>query len=396
MRHFAQMLLAVCYVVCVSGCGPTVEEEASNRFIKSAKVTVNPGILNDYTGTYALPSGVLFKVSLEENQLMAGDPPYELLPQTTREFASNRIFAKIIFDRDDSDRVQQVNIQAAKQEMWAQRVDPASAKDPTQMVDAGGHRLRMLVSGTGGPTIIIEDGFGSSILMRSMLQAELSKFARVITYDHAGTGGSEAGPNPRHAGQIAGELRIALKNADIPTPYVMVGGSIGADYISVFAHKYPEDVAGLVWLDPTPDWEALHDWMKLNAPSRAKSFRKIYLHGISSIPDLMKHQELGRLAEWGAIEETREQARNSLPLPNIPVVQITGAAGHQTIQAASDKVKFFDSWLKINIPQAKHVLAKNSRHAIFATDSELVIDEIQLLIDSIRQKQGPITESESL
>ncbi len=179
---------------------PDGEEKAKSLWIKRALVQVKPEIYDEYAGTYQLPSGVLFIVKHEDNRLMAGLPPYELLPQTTRRFASNRIIGEIIFDRAESGPAQRVNIRAAKQDMWAQRVNPADIVDPTQMVDAGGHRLRMLVTGSGGPTIVIEDGFGSSIRMRSKFHAELSKFARVVTYDHAGTGGSEAGPSPRPAG----------------------------------------------------------------------------------------------------------------------------------------------------------------------------------------------------
>ena len=385
MLRISHMTLLLVLVISAPGCQPDTNEEPTNRYVKRTKVAVNPKVLNDYVGNYRLPSGVLFQVRREQGRLMAGEPPSELLPQTTRKFASNRIIAEIIFDKDEDGPAQRVNIRAARRDMWAKRVESTRAEDPTQMVATSEGRLRMLVKGTGFPTIVVEDGFGSSIMMRSQLQAELSKFTRVVTYDHAGTGGSEAGAEPRHADRIAVELRSALRNASIDPPYVMVGGSIGADYISVFTGKYPDDVAGIVRLDPTPDWEAMDEWMKVNAPSRVESHRKMIASGLSSIPDFMKLQEAGRQAEWAALEQTEEQARRSLPLPEIPIVQITGAAGYQTIQGVSDKVKFFDTWLKENIPHAKHVLAQKSGHAVFAAQPKLVVREIKNLVTDIRQ-----------
>src|SRR6185436_13132917 len=62
------------------------------------------------------------------------------------------------------------------------------------------------------------------------------------------------GPSPRHARQIATELHTALANAGLHPPYILVGQSLGGPYVRVFASMYPEDVTGIVLVDPTqPD-----------------------------------------------------------------------------------------------------------------------------------------------
>jgi pimeloyl-ACP methyl ester carboxylesterase len=43
-----------------------------------------------------------------------------------------------------------------------------------------------------------------------------------------------------------------LINADVPGPYVLVGHSAGGMHIQVYASQYPDEVAGLVLVDPTP------------------------------------------------------------------------------------------------------------------------------------------------
>ena len=65
-------------------------------------------------------------------------------------------------------------------------------------VDAGGHRLRMLIVGVSGPTVVLESGLGGG-LGWEQVRAEVGRFARVVTYDRAGFGESESGPRPRTA-----------------------------------------------------------------------------------------------------------------------------------------------------------------------------------------------------
>ena len=301
----------VLLLIVLIGCAPTPEEQVETRLIKRAKVTVKQDILKDYPGTYLLPNGASFKVSLEKNQLLAGTPPYQLLPQTTREFVSNRSPAVIKFKRNEQGEVEQLNFQLAKRDLWVPKVETSGSVDPTQLVDAGGHKLRMLISGTKSPTVIIEDGFGSSIELRCELQAMLSKFCRVVTYDHAGTGGSEPGPQPRHGKQIARELRLALRNANIHPPFFLVGGSIGGDYLRIFAHEYPKDVLGIVMLDPTPDWEELNHWAKQHAPAASELLARMSQLGHQSGSRMMAFQEMGRQQEWAQLAITREQAKRA-------------------------------------------------------------------------------------
>ncbi len=378
-------LLVMAWLAAATASGQTNSQNPATAFLKQAQLTVAPEVLADYVGTYRFPSGALFRVFLEDGRLMAGTPPHELLPQTENEFASNRLPAQVIFDREGDGEARRLNFRIGKHDLWMDRVDPRTTADPTRMVDAGGHALRMLVTGEGSPTVVFEDGFGSSIETRSEFQAELSKMTSVVTYAHAGTGGSEPGPPPRDARQAARELRTMLKNADIQPPFVLVGGSIGADYLRVFAHQYPEDVCGLVMLDPAPDWEALHAWTKEHSPEHAEMFLKMNTFVDAAVTEMMKHHEPGRAAEWAAVERTRQQAREAFPLPKVPIVQITGAMERKSRPQAQAKADFFSAWLAEHIPHAKHVIAEKSRHAVFLTEPELVLREMRELLTKIRQ-----------
>jgi pimeloyl-ACP methyl ester carboxylesterase len=57
-------------------------------------------------------------------------------------------------------------------------------------------------------------------------------------------------PQPRTAREFAKELHTLLANANEPGPFVLVGHSLAGYTMRVYAHDYPEEVAGLVLIDP--------------------------------------------------------------------------------------------------------------------------------------------------
>lgn len=136
----------------------------------------------------------------------------------------------------------------------AQTSAPANVPPLGKLVDVGGWRLHVNLTGENhadGPAVILEDGGGGFSFNWYLVQSKVADFARVCSYDRAGDAWSDVGPRPRTMKQIAYELRTALANAGIKGPYVLVGQSIGGLYVRVFAEEYPQDVAGLVLVDPT-------------------------------------------------------------------------------------------------------------------------------------------------
>ena len=120
-----------------------------------------------------------------------------------------------------------------------------------QLVDVGGGRLWMESSGSGGgPTVVLEFGLGGPPSTWQGIVPEIAKFARVVQYHRAGYGRSDAPWAPYNFTNTATNLRNMLKQANIPGPYVLVGHSLGNAHIRAFAHLFPQDVAGIVWIDP--------------------------------------------------------------------------------------------------------------------------------------------------
>ena len=51
---------------------------------------------------------------------------------------------------------------------------------------------------------------------------------------------------------MATDLHMLLDRARVTGPFVLVGHSSGAQYVRIFAGRYPEQVAGMVLLDGQP------------------------------------------------------------------------------------------------------------------------------------------------
>jgi len=118
-----------------------------------------------------------------------------------------------------------------------------------KLVDLGGHRLHVNCTGTGGPTVVVENGLGDFSFDRILVQSQVSRFTRICTYDRAGYAWSDPGPKPRTFAQLNLELRDALSKLSEQGPFVLVGHSYGGPVARNFATTYPHEVAGIVLVD---------------------------------------------------------------------------------------------------------------------------------------------------
>jgi len=128
---------------------------------------------------------------------------------------------------------------------------PAPFPPPGRLFDIGGWRLHLYCTGEGKPsqpTVILEAGLGDYSLEWSLVQPKLATFARVCSYDRAGTGWSELGPHPRPMHQIVCELRALLEKAGVRAPFVLVGHAYGGRLVRLYASKHSTEVAGMVLL----------------------------------------------------------------------------------------------------------------------------------------------------
>ena len=85
------------------------------------------------------------------------------------------------------------------------------------------------------------------------VQIHASEFVRVCSYDRAGLERSDEPDHyPRTGAEVVAELHALLQAAGVQPPYLFVGHSYGALFSRLYAQTYPDEVAGLLWLDPWP------------------------------------------------------------------------------------------------------------------------------------------------
>ncbi len=242
----------------------------------------------------------------------------------------------------------------------------AAARAMPIRVKAGEHQLRLSIQGTGSPTVILESFGPAGLETWNRIQPAIARFTRVVSYDHAGYWASEPGPKPRDATQIAQELRVALRTADLPPPYLLVGYSFGGPYIRVFAGRHPAEVAGLVFVDPTQE-----------------SFMALLTNRFPEM-NVVTEEQYREQSEWGRQWPSMNQARQAR-LPEVPITLITGAQTHDLLsrhllplwQAEHAR------WLS-QFPQAQHLVTTNSGHGVVFTEPELIIEAVREMVGQAR------------
>ena len=123
---------------------------------------------------------------------------------------------------------------------------------PGQLVDVGGHRLHLQCAGSGTPTVLLESGLGETGAYWGWISTAVARDTRVCVYDRAGRGWSDPVSVPQDGVAAAADLHTLLDRAHVSGPFVLVGHSSGAQYVRIFAGRYPEQVAGMVLLDGQP------------------------------------------------------------------------------------------------------------------------------------------------
>ena len=120
-------------------------------------------------------------------------------------------------------------------------------------VSVGDYSLNVLSIGkkNGKHTVVGLAGLGIgdfSVSGRKMTES-IEKDNLVVFVDRAGYGFSDDPNKEMTNDNIIEDYRLALKNAGIKPPYVLMGHSVGGMYASYWASKYPDEIEGVVMLD---------------------------------------------------------------------------------------------------------------------------------------------------
>jgi pimeloyl-ACP methyl ester carboxylesterase len=136
------------------------------------------------------------------------------------------------------------------------------------MIDIGGRKLHLLDRGANGPAVVFESGISATCLNWTQVRGEVEGFALACAYDRAWLGWSDPAQTARTATRIVEDLHAMLEAAQIPRPFILAGHSFGGLLVWAYAARYPEQVAGLVLIDPLSPSE----WLNIT-PAHARMLR---------------------------------------------------------------------------------------------------------------------------
>jgi hypothetical protein len=134
-----------------------------------------------------------------------------------------------------------------------------------------GRSLYIECLGSGSPTIVVEAGQDMAGAEMFELQQPLARQYMTCTYDRANIGSSGKAPTPRTAAEIVSDLHRLLETADVAGPYVLVGHSAGGFFVQLYGRRYPDEVRGVVAMNPVPPADL---WLDRVLPRFNKEERK--------------------------------------------------------------------------------------------------------------------------
>ncbi|MFO0615925.1 MAG: alpha/beta hydrolase [Polyangiaceae bacterium] len=121
--------------------------------------------------------------------------------------------------------------------------------NPT-IAEVSGRTVEVVETGKGDATVVFESGLGNDWSPWDEVASEVAARARVFAYSRPGYGESDPTTAPRDASHIVEDLRALLAARGYAPPYVLVGHSFGGTYMELFAKAHPDEVSGLVLVDP--------------------------------------------------------------------------------------------------------------------------------------------------
>ncbi|EKU79570.1 alpha/beta fold hydrolase [Massilia timonae] len=99
-------------------------------------------------------------------------------------------------------------------------------------------------------SIVFENGLRATVDGWDKVIDSLVPDASIFAYNRPGYGNSQETGTARDGATIVEELRQTLRHKGLAPPYILVGHSLGGLYMQLFAKRYPQEVSGLVLVDP--------------------------------------------------------------------------------------------------------------------------------------------------
>lgn len=253
------------------------------------------------------------------------------------------------------------------------KTDLSTLAEESKLVKAGPNDIYIHKKGMGQSVVFVSD-IGDDHKAWLPLQDSLSAFAQTISYDRAGLGKSGLKSSNKDLPSMARELRKVLESAKANKPYILTGVSFGCQVIKQFAAMFPDEVKGLVFIDPAINEQKLH----LTLPESVWQKRENLIN--SSRPKVGAARE----AEIEALNRNCAIADDITILPEVPAVLFSSTKLDTTlpgnIEAQTIKMQTHELWVS-HLKNAERLAIEEYPADILANKSSLVIDRIKKMLE---------------
>lgn len=180
------------------------------------------------------------------------------------------------------------------------------------------------------------------------------------------------------------DLHALVQAARIRRPFVVAGHSTGGLLVRLYAHSYPDDVAGMVLIDALPDGLQRH-----LTPAQYKTFLQLNTDkdGLSSYKDYETIPFDPAFAELRRLQTER-------PLRRMPLVVVSRGLPVE-LPAGSVRAGFSEAFERAwaieqaNLvrlePGAHQIIAQHSGHYVMLDQPDMVIRAIREVVDAVRR-----------
>lgn len=277
-------------------------------------------------------------------------------------------------------------------------------------ITVNGHKVETLTSGSQNiksdkPAVVFENGMAGSFGSWDTVAAEISKTNVVFRYNRPRIGESEDDSLPPTTGHIVDNLRKMLLQKGLKPPYMLVSHSFGGAYIRSFASMHPEEIAGLVFVDPVDftqkkgDGDLPYLEIGLTQHQIDSIFGKPYENFVEKLYEEMPAFYVEEVKISRALYNSEFKECDHTPLPDVPVHFLQSGRfisnepptiyDREIMWRIANNLKM-KRWLALINPlkYGKYFYSSQSGHYIQQDDPDLVIASIKLALkdyDKIRK-----------
>ncbi|HXC17746.1 MAG TPA: alpha/beta hydrolase [Holophagaceae bacterium] len=136
-------------------------------------------------------------------------------------------------------------------EPFTEAMQLRNSPPPGRVVQADGLDMHMQVAGPPSkPVVVLFNAWGMPSSSWSRVMSQVSQSALVVRWDPPGYAWSALGNSASDATSQAERIHAAMNAYEVTGPYLLVGSGLGAVEARAFAARYPDEVGGMVLLDP--------------------------------------------------------------------------------------------------------------------------------------------------